>query len=181
MNELDTWLERIGDWYKDRKHDQVDQLEPLILTPPDTLWGPLITDEQSKGIACWLDGCLRIFTFYRHKDGTLTTSPKFAAPSVSSLSNEAGGSHNQEKAYQYLMFAYSKLQSVSCDPKSEPDLQEWCTQRLQHLCVLALEFTNQQQEPRWKAESEKLIESHVRFMATHPRNYDQGSIQSHLH
>ncbi|WP_102313004.1 transcriptional regulator [Vibrio cyclitrophicus] len=160
MNELDTWLERIGDWYKDRKHDQVDRLEPLILTPPDALWGPLITDEQSKGTACWLDGCLRIFTFYR---------------------NSIENPHHQEKAYQYLMFAYSKLQAVSCDPKSEPDLQEWCTQRLQHLCVLALEFTNQQQEPRWKEESEKLIESHVRFMANQHQNDDQGSIQSHLH
>ncbi|MEZ9001702.1 transcriptional regulator [Vibrio splendidus] len=181
MNELDTWLERIGDWYKDRKHDQVDRLEPLILTPPDALWGPMITDVQSKGIACWLDGCLRIFTFYRHKDGTLTTSTKFAAPSLSSLSNEAGGSHNQEKAYQYLMFAYSKLQAVSCNPKSEPDLQEWCTQRLQHLCVLALEFTNQQQEPRWKEESEKLIESHVRFMASQHQNDDQGAALRQLH
>ncbi|MGO2159394.1 MAG: transcriptional regulator [Vibrio toranzoniae] len=145
MNELGTWLDRIGDWYKDRKHDQVEILEPLILMPPDALWGPLITDEQSKGIACWLDGCLRIFTFYRNSD----ENP-----------------HHQEKAYQYLMFAYGKLQAVSCDTKAEPDLQGWCTQRVQHLCVLALEFANQQQEPRWQQESEKLIESHVRFMAS---------------
>ena len=172
MNELDTWLDRIGDWYKDRKHDQVDRLEPLILTPPDALWGPLITDEQSKGIACWLDGCLRIFTFYRHLADS--SNPELA-------SQEVSGSSHQEKAYQYLMFAYSKLQAVSCNPKSEAGLQEWCTQRLQHLCVLALEFTSQQQEPHWQAESEKLIESHVHFMATHPRNDDQGSIQHHLH
>ncbi|OBT28799.1 transcriptional regulator [Vibrio splendidus] len=160
MNELDTWLERIGDWYKDRKHDQVDRLEPLILTPPDALWGPLITDEQSKGIACWLDGCLRIFTFYR---------------------NSIENPHNQEKAYQYLMFAYSKLQAVSCDPKAEPGLQEWCTKRVQHLCVLALEFANQQQEPRWKEESEKLIESHVRFMASQHQNDDQGAALRQRH
>lgn len=160
MNELDTWLDRIGDWYKDRKHDQVEILEPLILMPPDALWGPLITDEQSKGIACWLDGCLRIFTFYRNSD----ENP-----------------HHQEKAYQYLMFAYGKLQAVSCDTKAEPDLQGWCTQRVQHLCVLALEFANQQQEPRWQQESEKLIESHVRFMASQLQNDDQGSVQRPLH
>ncbi|MDD1823583.1 transcriptional regulator [Photobacterium sp. ZSDE20] len=160
MNELDTWLERIGDWYKDRKHDQVERLEPLILTPPDALWGPLITDEQSKGIACWLDGCLRIFTFYRNSDQN---------------------SHHQEKAYQYLMFAYSKLQAVCCDTKAEPDLQEWCTQRIQHLCVLALEFANQQQEPRWLQESEKLIESHVRFMASQSQNDDQGNVKHQIH
>ncbi|MEZ9287838.1 transcriptional regulator [Vibrio lentus] len=160
MNELDTWLERIGDWYKDRTHDQVERLEPLILTPPDALWGPLITDEQSKGIACWLDGGLRIFTFYR---------------------NSIENPHHQEKAYQYLMFAYGKLQAVSCDPKAEPGLQEWCTKRVQHLCVLALEFANQQQEPRWQQESEKLIESHVRFMANQPLNDDQGSVKHQLH
>ncbi|NAZ95084.1 transcriptional regulator [Vibrio toranzoniae] len=160
MNELGTWLDRIGDWYKDRKHDQVEILEPLILMPPDALWRPLITDEQSKGIACWLDGCLRIFTFYRNSD----ENP-----------------HHQEKAYQYLMFAYGKLQAVSCDTKAEPDLQGWCTQRVQHLCVLALEFANQQQEPRWQQESEKLIESHVRFMASQLQNDDQGSVQRQLH
>ncbi|MDA0143438.1 transcriptional regulator [Vibrio sp. RW] len=160
MNELGTWLDRIGDWYKDRKHDQVEILEPLILMPPDALWGPLITDEQSKGIACWLDGCLRIFAFYRNSD----ENP-----------------HHQEKAYQYLMFAYGKLQAVSCDTKAEPDLQGWCTQRVQHLCVLALEFANQQQEPRWQQESEKLIESHVRFMASQLQNDDQGSVQRQLH
>ncbi|NOJ11836.1 transcriptional regulator [Vibrio splendidus] len=160
MNELDTWLERIGDWYKDRKHDQVDRLEPLLLTPPDALWGPLITDEQSKGIACWLDGCLRIFTFYR---------------------NSIENPNHQEKAYQYLMFAYGKLQAVSCDPKAEPGLQEWCTKRVQHLCVLALEFANQQQEPRWKEESEKLIESHVRFMASQHQNDDQGAALRQCH
>ncbi|MFA0123322.1 transcriptional regulator, partial [Vibrio sp. 10N.261.48.A2] len=101
MSELDTWLERIGNWYKDRKHDQVEKLEPLILTPPDALWGPLITDEQSKGIACWLDGCLRIFTFYRYKDEILTASTKLPPPSPPSISNELCGSHHQEKAFQY--------------------------------------------------------------------------------
>ncbi|NAZ91144.1 transcriptional regulator [Vibrio toranzoniae] len=160
MNELGTWLDRIGDWYKDRKHDQVEILEPLILMPPDALWGPLITDEQSKGIACWLDGCLRIFTFYRNSD----ENP-----------------HHQEKAYQYLMFAYGKLQAVSCDTNAEPDLQGWCTQRVQHLCVLALEFANQQQEPRWLQESEKLIESHVRFMTSQSQNDDQGNVKHQIH
>ncbi|TKF21558.1 transcriptional regulator [Vibrio genomosp. F6] len=160
MNELDTWLEPVGDWYKNRKHDQVERLEPLILTPPDALWGPLITDEQSKGIACWLDGCLRIFTFYR---------------------NSNQNPHHQEKAYQYLMFAYSKLQAVCCDTRAEPDLQEWCTQRVQHLCVLALEFANQQQGARWLQESEKLIESHVRFMTSQSQNDDQGSVKHQIH
>ncbi|MFA0058002.1 transcriptional regulator [Vibrio echinoideorum] len=179
MNELDTWLERIEDWYKDRKHDQVERLEPLILTPPDALWGPLITDKQSKGIACWLDGCLRIFTFYRYRTEAQTSLSLSLNPEVAP--HGASNSHHQEKAYQYLMFGYSKLQAVSCDPRAEPGLQEWCTQRVQHLCVLALEFANQQHETRWQEESEKLIESHVRFMASQNQNDDQGRVKHQLH
>ncbi|WP_192891579.1 transcriptional regulator [Vibrio bathopelagicus] len=158
MNELDTWLERIGDWYKDRKHDQVDRLEPLILTPPDALWGPLITDEQSKGIACWLDGCLRIFDHSRYD------SPN--------------------KAYQFLQLAYGKLQQVVSNPASEMELKDWCMKRMQHLAVLSLEFCNQQSHSGWQEQSHQLINAHVQFMAAHawnePRNNDQGAwIASH--
>ncbi|MFA0196199.1 transcriptional regulator, partial [Vibrio artabrorum] len=89
--------------------------------------------------------------------------------------------HNQEKAYQYLMFAYGKLQAVTCNPKAEPALQEWCIQRIQHLCVLALEFANQQPEPRWQEESKQLIESHVRFMANQHQSDDHCPIEHQLH
>ena len=158
MNELDTWLESIENWYRSRKHDQVEKLEPLILTPPDAIWGPLITDKQSKAIACWLDGCLRIYTHYQQM-------PEQSA----------------EKAYQFVMFAYSKLQAVSSNSNAEADLQDWCTKRIQHLCVLALEFANQQQDPRWQDESERLIESHVKFMTGHPLNGDQQPTSAYQH
>ena len=155
MNDLDAWLETISAWYKDQKHDQVLALQPLILNPPENVWGPTITDQQSKGIACWLDGCLRLHTFYLH--------------------------HDCEKAYQYLMLAYSKLQSVCCDPMAEQGLKEWCVKRIQHLCVLALEFSNQQRDTTWQKESESLIESHVKFMASISWNDDQvmPSVRSH--
>lgn len=173
MNELDTWLESIESWYRSRKHDQVDKLEVLILTPPDAIWGPLISDKQSKAIACWLDGCLRIYTHYKQSSATPSGN---AEGQIAQLMAERA-----EKAYQFVMFAYSKLQAVSGNTSAEPDLQEWCTKRMQHLCVLALEFANQQHDPRWQGESERLIESHVRFMTGHPHNGDQPSSPSYTH
>ena len=158
MNELDAWLESVENWYRSRKHDQVRKLESLILTPPDAIWGPLIDDKQSKAIACWLDGCLRVYTHYKQS----TTD-------------------QSEKAFQFVMFAYSKLQAVSSDAAAETELRDWCTKRMQHLCVLALEFANQQQDPRWQSESERLIESHVKFMTHHPHNRDQVGHSSYTH
>lgn len=153
MSELDTWVEQMGRWYQHRKHDQGNQLESLILSPPDQVWGPLISDQQSKAIACWLDGCLRIFNHSRYD------SP--------------------DKAYQYLQLAYSKLQYVVSNPNSQIELKDWCMKRIQNLTVLSLEFCNQQNQHRWQAESAELIESHVQFMAAHawnePQKNDQGT------
>lgn len=152
MMTLDAWVEQMGVWYQTRKHDQEQTLESLIQSVPDTVWGPRITDLQSKAIACWLDGCLRV---YQHNH--------YEKP---------------DKAYQYLQLAYSRLQNVASNPLSELELKDWCMKRLQHLAVLTLEFCNQQEQTYWQAESDQLIESHVHFMAAQswnePRNYDQG-------
>ena len=173
MNELDTWLESIENWYRSRKHDQVEKLEVLILMPPDAIWGPLINDKQSKAIACWLDGCLRIYTHYKQASVSPIDS--------SEIQVTQDFSEPAEKAYQFVMFAYSKLQAVSSNRAAEIALQEWCTKRMQHLCVLALEFANQQQNPRWQGESERLIESHVKFMTDHPFNGDQAPSSNYTH
>ncbi|MGD8110385.1 transcriptional regulator [Vibrio sp. TRT 17S01] len=150
--QLDAWVEQISHWYQNRKHDQDETLRSLLLTPPDTIWGPSITDLQSKAIACWLDGCLRVFHHNQYQ--------------------------NPETAYQYLQLAYAKLQAIVCNPLSELALKDWCMKRMQHLTVLALEFCNQQETSHWHQESHQLIESHVNFMATQswnePRNHDQG-------
>ncbi|KLN63930.1 hypothetical protein [Vibrio sp. VPAP30] len=153
MSPLDTWVEQIGIWYQHRKHDQGNNLESLILSPPEQIWGPLISDQQSKAIACWLDGCLRIFNHARYD-----------AP---------------DKAYQFLQLAYSKLQNVVSNPASELELKDWCMKRMQHLTVLSLEFCNQQSHCSWQEESHQLIDAHVQFMAAHAwnesRNNDQGT------
>ncbi len=74
------------------------------------------------------------------------------------------------------MFAYGKLQAVSCDPKAEPDLQEVHTASTALVCAGFERLNPQQQEPRWQQESEKLIESHVRFMASHPRTMIKAAV-----
>lgn len=154
MSQLETWLSEIELWYKHRKHDQGSTLESLILSPPDQIWGPQITDRQSKAIASWLDGCLRLFQHSRYD------SPN--------------------KAYQFLQLAYSKLQHVVVKPASELELKDWCMKRMQHLTVLSLEFCNQQSHRAWLEESHQLIDTHVQFMAgqawNESRNNDQGSL-----
>lgn len=149
MNELDVWLEKISAWYQARKHDQVETLRLLILSPPNSVWGPKINDQQSKAIACWLDGCLRIYQFHLHRQ-------------------------EPEQAYKYLMFAYGKLQAISCESQSQPELVDWSLKRIQHLCVLALEFSNQQEHSHWQAQAQELIEAHVHFMASLAPKHDQG-------
>lgn len=159
MNQLDTWVNQISQWYHTRKHDQGEQLESLILSAPEDVWGPMITETQSKAIACWLDGCLRIFQHCRYQQ--------------------------PQKAYQYIQLAYSKLQWVVTRPTSELDLKDWCMKRMQHLTVLSLEFCNQQPDDVWQSESNQLIENHVQFMASQrwneaqQRNDDQGKSAYH--
>lgn len=162
MSELGTWVDQMSQWYETRKHDQGHQLESLILSVPDSVWGPNITETQSKAIACWLDGCLRIFQHTQYNE--------------------------PDKAFQYLQLAYAKLQHVVSTPSSELELKDWCMKRLQHLAVLGLEFCNQQTRSDWQQESHQLIESHVQFMASHAwnesqsrdlRNYDQGNSSLH--
>ncbi len=78
------------------------------------------------------------------------------------------------------MFAYGKLQAVSCDPKAEPGLQEWCTKRVQHLCVLAGVLLTNNKNHAGNKSQEKLIESHVRFMAEANRHRTMIKVASNI-
>ncbi|MDF4306142.1 transcriptional regulator, partial [Vibrio parahaemolyticus] len=86
--ELTSWQDQISDWYETRKHDQVDVLEAILYEAPDTVFGPELSDQQSKAIACWLDGCLRVFQYARYQD--------------------------HHKAYQTLLYASAKLEQAAC-------------------------------------------------------------------
>ncbi|KJY81836.1 transcriptional regulator [Vibrio galatheae] len=155
MNQLDSWVKQIEIWYQTRKHDQGRTLETLILSPPDPIWGPYITPQQSKAIACWLDGCLRLFECAR-----------FNEPDI---------------AYPYLQLAYGKLQLVVTNPSSELTLRDWCMKRMQHLAVLSLEFCNQQSQVVWQSEAHRLIENHVQFMTDYAWNEPLAERSNTLH
>ena len=157
MIQLESWVDAISDWYQNRKHDQDKSLQSLILSAPDCVWGPDVTELQSKAIACWLDGCLRIFHGLRYSD-----------PAT---------------AYQYLQLASSKLQACVSQTNAELELKYWAMKRLQHLTVLTLEFCNQQPQVKWQQESNSVIESHVQFMAAYgwneTRKHDHGDRTIH--
>lgn len=138
---LSDWLSEISHWYQKTDMQNMDTLSPLIHSPPEAVWGPELCDEQSKAIACWLDGCLRLYKHY-HQEA------------------------QSDKAYGYLQLAYSKLQFVATQPHVDHEIKQWAIKRLDHLIVLLLEFCNQQDAQNWQAESQHQIELHVAFMSS---------------
>lgn len=138
---LDAWLTKMSDWYGKKQYHDIEPLSALIFSTPDTVWGPELTDTQSKAIACWLDGCLRIFEKTKHKDTA--------------------------KAYQLLQYTSAKLEMAAFDSATDIDIKDWCLKRLQHITVLTLEFCNQQQDQStWQQEASSTIELHVKLMAS---------------
>lgn len=138
---LDTWLVSISNWYEAKQYDQIETLETLLYSAPNSVWGPTLTDDQSKAIACWLDGCLRVFEHTKY--------------------------HNTKKAYQTLQYASAKLEVAAFNSATDIDIKDWCLKRLQHLTVLSLEFCNQQQDQStWNKKAHSLIEIHVKLMAS---------------
>lgn len=73
--ELSTWQDQISMWYEHRKHDQVGKLETILYQAPDEVFGPKLCERQSKAIACWLDGCLRVFQHARYHNHQKPTKP----------------------------------------------------------------------------------------------------------
>ena len=139
---LMTWQDQISDWYENRKHDQVENLEAILYQAPVAVFGPELTDEQSKAIACWLDGGLRVFQHARHQD--------------------------PYKAFQTLQYISAKLEHTACDAMTDVVIKDWCLKRLQHVTILSLEFCNQQNEQEqalWKVNSDTLISAHIKVMS----------------
>lgn len=136
---LTFWLTSISDWYQQRKDDQGRELETLLFSAPDAVFGPDLTADQSKAIACWLDGCLRLFQHYRYQ--------------------------NPPRAFEYLMYAASKFELVGCDYHTDIEIRDWCLKRLQHITVLSLEFcAEQSDQTAWLAKANRVIEGHVKLM-----------------
>ncbi|QXC55346.1 transcriptional regulator [Vibrio mimicus] len=147
MSELHLWLSDVHQWYQSKNREHVAMLQPLIFNVPAQIWNPKLSETQGKAIACWLDACLRQFTYYRESDA--------------------------EKALQFLNLAYGRLQLCAAQPLCDIELKSWCMLRMQQLMVLSLEYLNQQ--PDGQQQSVSLIEAHVQFMAFHAWNDDQGN------
>ncbi len=151
---LNDWQDQISNWYESRKHDQVEQLEMILYQVPDSVFGPELSEKQSKAIACWLDGCLRIFQHLEYRE--------------------------HQKAYQILLYASAKLEQAACKSVNDVFIKDWSLKRLQHLTVLALEFCNQQPDDQshWREQAKSLINSHVALMRSlnwnEPWKHDQG-------
>ncbi|USD67493.1 transcriptional regulator [Vibrio sp. SCSIO 43136] len=163
MDALARWQQQISQWYDtqsqsadhpdSRMHDQVEALIPLIMHPPESLWGPDATPEQGRALACWLDGCLRIYQSYLDEGRDMS-------------------------AYQYLNFGYAKMQAIASDAMTDRVIKLWAIERLDHLIVLVLELCSR---CHWLSECETQVEGHIHFMAAlHSveleefRNDDQG-------
>ncbi|MBE3665730.1 transcriptional regulator [Vibrio navarrensis] len=137
--ELTLWLADISYWYQSHKHDQGDALRSVLFSAPPAVFGPHLSDEQSKAIACWLDGCLRLFQHYRY--------------------------NNPSRAFEYLMYTASKLEQVGCNSSTDIEIRDWCLKRLQHITVLSLEFcAEQSDQTAWLAKANRVIEGHVKLM-----------------
>ncbi|PFG58637.1 hypothetical protein ATG66_1192 [Vibrio sp. ES.051] len=151
--ELSHWQDLISMWYENQNHDQIDELEAILYQVPDSVFGPELTEPQSKAIACWLDGCLRVFQHTRYQ--------------------------NKQKAYQSLLYTSAKLEQTACQVTTDIVIKDWCLKRLQHLTVLGLEFCNQQSDQKvWQQQANSLIEAHVALMRAlnwnETRKHDQG-------
>lgn len=151
---LNSWLASISDWYQAKHDKSLDSLEQLVYSAPTSIWGPELTDNQSKAIACWLDGCLRVFGHAKY--------------------------HNIAKAFQTLQYISSKLEMAAFNSAADIEIKDWCIKRLQHITVLSLEFCNQQHDqPTWNNEANTLIENHVKLMASVAWNEKQTPSNIH--
>jgi hypothetical protein len=145
MNQLTRWQQKVTQWHKMRKHDQVSQLADLVNDPPEDIWGPELSLEQSQGLGCWLDGCLRVYQ-YHLQHGELT------------------------QAYAYLSLAQGKLQQVVSRSEVDVNIRFCCCAKLEQIMVLIVEFCKKQLDPKWQVELSNQIESHVKFLALYPFN-----------
>lgn len=137
---LHTWLASISRWHQAGHNASLDTLEQLIYSAPTSVWGPELTDDQSKAIACWLDSALRVFEYAKE--------------------------HDTDKAFHLLQYMSAKLEVTAFNSPSDRIIKDWCIRRLQHITVLSLEYCNQQHDQSlWAQEANVLINNHVKLMA----------------
>ncbi|KLV03411.1 hypothetical protein ABT56_20040 [Photobacterium aquae] len=143
MITIECWLTQVQECYAkaaaDNNESHVDALRQIINHAPSSLFGNIESEPHREAIAYWFDVCQRLSCYFRH-------------------------SGEWDLSYNYLQFAYSKLQAIVSDPLQDPAIKRWGIKKLDRMIVNMLEFCQHQPDPHWQTESESLIELHVRFM-----------------
>lgn len=139
MRVIDSWMEKIQQWYSDTAHRSIDSLAAIVSQTPAMIFDPPIDLKRSDAIAYFVDGCCKLQRHYQSQGNT-------------------------EEAFSYLQFCYAKLQALACRPEIEPDIRRWALKKLDILIVAMMEFCQQQNDVVWQRESEQLVELHVSFM-----------------
>lgn len=139
MNDIECWLTQLkSDYARDLGND-IPTLCGAVSHVPTTIFSQIDTDVHSEALAYWFNACHRLSQRYLH-------------------CNDA------ELAYNYMQFAYSKLQELSSLPQQDPAMKRWCYKKLDRMIVSMMEFCQQQHGERWAQEGNDLIELHVMFM-----------------
>lgn len=139
MGAIDSWMEKIQQWYADTAHRSIDSLAMVVSQTPAMIFYPPIDLMRSDAIAYFVDGCFKLQRHYQFEGKT-------------------------EDAFSYLQFCYAKLQALASRPDIEPDIRCWSLKKLDGLIVAMMEFCQQQNDVIWQRESEQLVELHIAFM-----------------
>lgn len=138
MKTIEYWLEELKNLALSTHNDAAANAQLLNEAPP-TLFGPVVSPNQIEAIAYWLEVCCRLSAFHQHLG-------------------------NNELAFQYQQFSYSKIQELTTVPGQDSAIQRWCIKKLEQMVVNMLEFCQQQPHPAWQNESIHLVDTHVHFM-----------------
>ncbi|MDO6706658.1 hypothetical protein [Photobacterium sp. 1_MG-2023] len=137
---LNIWLTDLKAWYERGNHRDIDILRRGVHRVPDRVFMQLETPHDSEALAYWLDACQRLSIYY----------------------TDLG---DADQGYNYLQFAYAKLQAMSTETSLQPDARRWALKKLDRLVVAMSDFCQHQHNEKWLEESKHLIDLHVAFMS----------------
>ncbi|CAM2915775.1 hypothetical protein [Vibrio rarus] len=143
MDPLDQWQQQISNWYKQRKHDQVEVLSKLINDPPLELWGTELSSQQTLALEYWLDGCVHLYQYHLQL-------AQFNA------------------SYAYLCLAQAKLEHLISRAEVDQNIRLYCSEKLQHIILLIMDFCKNQQDEAWQCELRRQLNGHNRFCICYP-------------
>ncbi|MCQ1056866.1 hypothetical protein LRP52_02120 [Photobacterium sp. ZSDE20] len=147
MKTIESWLKEVKSltlstrWHaaNNTNWDEASTAR-LLNEAPASLFGSIVSLNQSEAIAYWLDVCCQLSAFHQR-------------------------SGNVDLAFQYQQFSYSKIQVLATVPNQDPAMRRWCIKKLECMVVDMLEFCQHQPHPPdWQKIRKHLIDTHVHFM-----------------